>query len=71
FARRWVLDAPAKSGIYLDAHLDLRFADCASSGTPFRQLASHGAGYWMLRRKVAYISMRIWICALPTAPAPG
>ncbi len=25
--------------INLDAHLDLRFADCASSGTPFRQLA--------------------------------
>jgi formiminoglutamase len=25
--------------INLDAHLDLRFAECASSGTPFRQLA--------------------------------
>lgn len=37
-----VLDAfpGEKVGIInLDAHLDLRFADCASSGTPFRQLA--------------------------------
>jgi GntR family histidine utilization transcriptional repressor len=37
-----VLDAfpGEKVGIInLDAHLDLRFAECASSGTPFRQLA--------------------------------
>ena len=37
-----VLDAfpGEKVGIInLDAHLDLRFADCASSGTPFRQVA--------------------------------